>query len=462
MPKCVMLALTLVLGASLCTAAKPPAAAAVAEAAENLVEVVPPTACDVVPLFKGDQSGWGRNLPGFQGADLVIRDPRAWEAFWRLHTGNITPAPELPPIDFTHSVVIATVQGIQTSGGGPNTAILGLRADGGLVHIRVFDDERPGMLDVITNPFHIVLVRRECLPPSASFVFEHVAPIPGTSVVTGHVAAQEPNAPLRPIPGAHVALSGANDEALTRHARTGLDGTFFFVDVPPRAYELTAEAPGFVPLTVPLEVPADALIGRDLVLLPQPPVPAAIVGHVAQPGTAGLVPLPGAILQLTREDQILATVVTDPNGVYGFNPVEPGPYVLRAGKEGFVPQAVALIVAAGQTLEQNFVLVPQPADVFGRFVGRVWGLAADGTQVPLGGATVRLLGNTTVVREVITNNEGRFVMEAVPPGQYVAVAKKPAWIAKEAPVTIVAGQTAERVFVLEPVPTVAATLTPAP
>jgi hypothetical protein len=461
MHRCTLLALTLTLGALFCLAAQPPTTAAPA-ATDSIADALPPAVCEAIPLFKGDHSAWGRNLANFQGADLVVRTPQAWEAFWRKHTATITPAPPVPPVDFTAFLVVATIQGPQTSGGGPNTAILGLQYDGGFVHIRVFDDRRPGPLDVITNPFHIVLVRRACLPPNASIVFEHVAPAPGTGVVIGHVLAQAPDANPRPLAGAHVCLRNPDDESLTRHTHTGLDGSFFFVDVPPRGYELAADAPGFAPLAVPLLVPPDALVGRDLLLTPLPPAAGAIVGHVTQPGPAGVLPLPGATLQLTRDDQILATALADPNGDYSFNPVAPGPYVLRAFKVGFIPQAVALLLAPGQILEQSFLLVPESTNPFGRFVGRVWGTSSAGTQIPLGGATVRLQGTSAVVREVITNNEGRFVMEQVPPGPYLAVAQKTGWSRQQATVTIVAGQTTEQVFVLTPATALTLVSQPAP
>lgn len=72
-------------------------------------------------------------------------------------------------------MVIVTLLGYQTSGGEtPNIRLLEVNTDHGCncLHVLIQDDETPGPLDVITNPFHIIKLKR-LRPPVRSVVFEH-------------------------------------------------------------------------------------------------------------------------------------------------------------------------------------------------------------------------------------------------------------------------------------------------
>jgi hypothetical protein len=404
--------------------------------------------CRLLTIAKGDRSGWGHNVPGFMGADLIIRDPDAWKAFWSIHTAGIIPPPPPPPIDFLRQVVIATIQGIQTSGGGPNTAIVGLEQRGPFVAIGIFDDERPGPLDVLTNPFHIVAVERRCLPPQSSVVFEHAAPLPGTSVVEGHVFAGRPEAPPAPLPGAIVTLAGPNTDPAPARASTGVDGTYFFVNVPRGAYLLHAEARGFEPAEAPLQVPADARVGHDFLLRPLPP-PARVTGQVMHPIPGGVGPLPGTLMQLMYEGAVAAQTGTDERGMYLFPEVRPGKYVLRASHVGFAPQAVEIAVEPGQTVVRNFLLQPEQQPR-GALVGKVLGAPNANERIPLADAAVMVLSSTGIVATAMTDLRGDFGIPDLPPGQYIAIAAKPGWKPQQAPVEILAGQATEHVFTLEP------------
>lgn len=126
---------------------------------------------------KGEISYYSYGEPEFGGAVMEIRDYGTWAWFWKTHTRGIQPAPPLPPVDFFREMVLAALLGYQTSGGGPGIEIawiedlLPVRAawPGRALRVRVREDTRPGMLTVITNPYHIVRV-----PKGSSVVFERV------------------------------------------------------------------------------------------------------------------------------------------------------------------------------------------------------------------------------------------------------------------------------------------------
>jgi hypothetical protein len=126
---------------------------------------------------KGEISYFRYGDPDFTGADMDIRDWRTWVWFWKKHTEGIQPAPPIPVIDFKVQMVLVVIMGHQTSGGGPSIEIVSIedpyyytRKPGKNFVVQVEENRDPGPLDVITNPFHIVLVRK-----AASVIFERQA-----------------------------------------------------------------------------------------------------------------------------------------------------------------------------------------------------------------------------------------------------------------------------------------------
>ena len=129
----------------------------------------------------GEISHFRYGDPNFLGADMVIRDAKTWEWFWKRHTQGIDPQPPLPKVNFNKHMVLIVMLGYQTSGGGPDIEISSIKELWGLdavimprtgvpkgVAAMVEEDREPGPLDVITNPYHIVKVKNY-----VSVIFEH-------------------------------------------------------------------------------------------------------------------------------------------------------------------------------------------------------------------------------------------------------------------------------------------------
>ncbi len=127
-----------------------------------------------VTLDKGEISYFRYNDPRFTGAAMDIKDWQSWAWFWMKHTGG-SPRPA-PRIDFNREMVLVVILGTQTSGGGPNIEIASVenvptRQWGAMVGciVTVREDETPGPLTVITNPYHIVKTAKR---PSVLFQSE--------------------------------------------------------------------------------------------------------------------------------------------------------------------------------------------------------------------------------------------------------------------------------------------------
>jgi hypothetical protein len=123
-------------------------------------------------IAQGDISYYNYGDSGFTGADLLIKDERAWAWFWEMHTAGIEPQPPVPAIDFIREMVIVAILGYQSSGGGPGVTVLEVanEAPSRALHVVIGENAIPGPLTVITNPFHIIKLKRT---GATSVAFDH-------------------------------------------------------------------------------------------------------------------------------------------------------------------------------------------------------------------------------------------------------------------------------------------------
>lgn len=110
----------------------------------------------------GEHSLYRYGDPGFGGVDLLIRDKKTWARFWAEHQGPVMNPLPPPPINFRKEMVIVTMLGYQTSGGGPTIKVLEINVNdyARVLSVLIAGNEIPGPLDVITNPFHIIKLKR--------------------------------------------------------------------------------------------------------------------------------------------------------------------------------------------------------------------------------------------------------------------------------------------------------------
>jgi hypothetical protein len=124
-----------------------------------------PQAIPFETIDKGEISHFRYGDPDFAGSDMVIRDYRTWAWVWRKHTAGIRPVPPVPIIDWKIDMVLMVMLGYQTSGGGPSTRITATEeifptSLGRGARVVVEENREAGPLDVITNPYHIVKLKK--------------------------------------------------------------------------------------------------------------------------------------------------------------------------------------------------------------------------------------------------------------------------------------------------------------
>jgi len=134
-------------------------------------------------IDKGEISFYRYGDPDFAGAVMDIRDWGSWVWFWRMHTKGIQPVRPVPRVDFQREMVLVAILGYQTSGGGPSIEIVSIEdlpllwiAQGRSVRVQIEENRDPGLLTVITNPYHIVRAR---IKTGSTVIFER------HSLVTG-------------------------------------------------------------------------------------------------------------------------------------------------------------------------------------------------------------------------------------------------------------------------------------
>jgi hypothetical protein len=127
-------------------------------------------------IAQGEISYYHYGDPNFSGAEMVIQDQKTWTWFWKNHVQGFIPFPQVPKINFNREMILLVMLGHQTTGGGPGIEIKliqeidtyksdkdeMIRQIGVPKGIRVFVEENktPGLLDVITNPYHIIKVKK--------------------------------------------------------------------------------------------------------------------------------------------------------------------------------------------------------------------------------------------------------------------------------------------------------------
>lgn len=169
---------------------------------------------------------------------------------------------------------------------------------------------------------------------------------------------------------------------------------------------------------------------------------------------------------------------TDANGFYALSGVPVGAYLATVAKPGYETVTLTLTVAAGATTTGDAALHALPPAESGAMKGLATLTMEDGTQRPLGGVLVRLApqnalnperpapetacdvdGNTVPLyggpptelpRDyyTFTADDGTYLLDGIPAGDYLAVAVRPGLDSDRTPVTITANSTVEVNFTL--------------
>ena len=323
--------------------------------------------CAMETIDQGEISGFRFDEPGYLGSNGVIRNPLAWARFWRRHTAHYDPPPPPPPVDFRHMAILVAVQGRQSSGGGPSITIARVHRCDSVTTVRIVDDETPGPLDVITNPYHIVAVPTRCLGRLATVEFAASMPghVPGALV--GRVVAESGEGVARPIAGALIRLlrpdPNGSDPIVVAQTHSHKGGGYRFGEVPPGPYVAVAAARGFQPQEETVDIVSGETSVQDFLLHPIQERYGGIAGQVRGGVTwEASDPIFGALVRLyVIEDDASDPLpiderITGREGRYRFLALRPGAYYMLAEAGGFLAEDANVLVPPEEVVEQHFLL----------------------------------------------------------------------------------------------------------
>lgn len=147
---------------------------------------------------------------------------------------------------------------------------------------------------------------------------------------------------------------------------------------------------------------------------------ARAVGRVLEAGTE--VPIPGASIIFAFRGRSRLQAVTDQDGRYSFDELEPGPYRLTVQKTGYVPLDPASVptywVLAGQSLDVATVSLQKGGVVAGRILDSLGEPMVDiSVRAVKPGAAIDRMGEASR-----TNDVGEFRVFGLAPGEYIIAA----------------------------------------
>jgi len=119
---------------------------------------------DFVPFTTFDKGGishYRYDDPYFHGEYIVIRNQTAWASFWLNHTKGHSPQPPVPTnISWDVDMVLVSLLGWWPDGGRASTTFMSAYLDGDTLYAYVLNIYEHGMLLVITNPYHIIVLQK--------------------------------------------------------------------------------------------------------------------------------------------------------------------------------------------------------------------------------------------------------------------------------------------------------------
>jgi hypothetical protein len=95
----------------------------------------------------------------FKGEYKVIRNMDDWKGFWDDHKSGILPTPDLPGVEFNKNMILVALMGNKPTAC-CGIGIIKVERHGNTVNAHVEKVEGPGILPVVTNPFHIIECKR--------------------------------------------------------------------------------------------------------------------------------------------------------------------------------------------------------------------------------------------------------------------------------------------------------------
>ncbi|MED4051937.1 carboxypeptidase regulatory-like domain-containing protein [Priestia megaterium] len=232
-----------------------------------------------------------------------------------------------------------------------------------------------------------------------------------------------------PLPNTFVRVIN-NNGVIVAVMQTDSNGQYRVQNLEPGTYTMIVINSSFQRQTIGFMVAAGQ---TNIINVPLELNPGSINGTITNAQTG--LPLAGATVQLFLSQSLIpvANTVADENGVYRFNGLEPGDYIVTANSTSFARGVLGATVLPNVQTTANISLQPNPTSVSGT--------VTDQNGNPLSNATIRVLDeNETVLGTGVSGLDGAYAVGGLPPGTYGIIATKTGFSTTTSGLTLISGE----------------------
>ncbi|MFC7370131.1 beta strand repeat-containing protein [Fictibacillus iocasae] len=212
-------------------------------------------------------------------------------------------------------------------------------------------------------------------------------------------------------------LGGANvsfflDNNLIGSTVTDVNGNYNSPSLAPGSYVVQGSLNQYGTNSVGAVVVSDQTVQANIALSP---ITGSLTGSVIDTD-GNPVTGPNTVIQILNQSGIVVqTVAADANGTFSLVNILPGTYTLNTSSPGFATATTSVTIVDNTTT--NVIIVLQ------EIIANLSGIVADPAGNPIGNATVTVTDiNQIVIRTVLTNNLGNFVLQDLPTGSFTVAA----------------------------------------
>lgn len=246
------------------------------------------------------------------------------------------------------------------------------------------------------------------------------------TTVLGSVSGQVTDATGGPIAGLAVSVYGAgpSDANIAFSVSTDADGRYALLGLRAGSYVVTFGNNGGIEAQ---EVAIEASLAPQTLNFT---LPGVLVQGVVL-ASDGATPVHGATVTLAQTNQLLATAMTDTNGLYRFRILLPGAYELEAGTMDGISSNMSIAVGIGS----NVAAAPLTLGSL-----QLQGDVTDTQGQPLANAMVALLpparNAASQAFAAVTSSNGQFLISGLVPGQYTVFIHEPGFAQLISPLNV--------------------------
>jgi len=295
------------------------------------------------------------------------------------------------------------------------------------MHLRCLRTHKCGCVDGFTIPLRIIcatflaincLAAQQAGQQTPGAIVGRVYQSDGR---TGVYGATVTAIPVAPYPG---------EQPVTKSAKTDANGAYRIADLPPGLYNLTANAPGYQPVTKPnVRVDPAATVTVDIILLPQPGIIEGVVVRDVDNS-----PIDNALVEALYGGVVVSSARTASSGVYTLTNVPAGEVEVRVNAAGYaILSRVVTVPPGGIVTGVNFRLVALPYGTLSGLVTRaIDGSAVGGVRIEVVDSTGRVVAFAVTTSQVNEEDGYRFNYRlTVPAGIYTVRVTTPGYTSTE-------------------------------